>query len=202
MLFKREFHAGLRSGAITRTVRRWAKPQVREGGRYKTAVGMLEVDHVERIRVSEVRAADARHSGFADRAALLAALAGSRGPLRASDTVYRVRFRFAGAQVDAPPANDTALRREDVEALGARLAKMDRLSRHGAWTRQTLDLIRTHPRTAASTLAERVGRETRPFKADVRKLKKLGLTRSFDVGYEISPRGRAFLRRCKGSRGS
>jgi hypothetical protein len=27
----------------------------------------------------------------------------------------------------------------------------------------------------------------------VRKLKKLGLTQSFEVGYEISPRGRAYL---------
>jgi len=54
-------------------------------------------------------------------------------------------------------------------------------------------LIEESPRTAASRLAPQLGRETRPFKADVRKLKKLGLTLSFEVGYEISPRGRAFL---------
>ena len=33
------------------------------------------------------------------------------------------------------------------------------------------------------------------FKTDVRKLKKLGLTISHDVGYELSPRGRAVLQR-------
>ena len=38
-----------------------------------------------------------------------------------------------------------------------------------------------------------VGRETAPFKIDVRKLKNLGLTRSFPVGYEVSPRGLAYL---------
>ena len=38
-----------------------------------------------------------------------------------------------------------------------------------------------------------LGRETLPFKRDVRKLKELGLTRSLEVGYEISPRGRAYL---------
>jgi hypothetical protein len=40
-----------------------------------------------------------------------------------------------------------------------------------------------------------VGRETAPFKIDVRKLKGMGLTRSFEIGYELSPRGRAVLDR-------
>jgi hypothetical protein len=38
-----------------------------------------------------------------------------------------------------------------------------------------------------------MGRDLDPFKIDVRKLKNLGLTRSFDVGYEVSPRGRSYL---------
>jgi hypothetical protein len=36
---------------------------------------------------------------------------------------------------------------------------------------------------------------TQPFKARVRRLKELGLTESLDVGYRLSPRGRAWLRR-------
>jgi hypothetical protein len=59
----------------------------------------------------------------------------------------------------------------------------------------TLALIEQHPRRRAPDLAALVGRETTPFKIDVRKLKALGLTRSFEVGYELSPRGREFLRR-------
>ena len=31
------------------------------------------------------------------------------------------------------------------------------------------------------------------MKADIRKLKSLGLTISHDVGYELSPRGAAYL---------
>ena len=54
-------------------------------------------------------------------------------------------------------------------------------------------LIAKHPRIAASKLAAKLERETLPFKVDVRKLKKLGLTQSFEVGYELSPRGRAYL---------
>ena len=49
----------------------------------------------------------------------------------------------------------------------------------------------------ARELAQRLRRETQPFKTDVRKLKKLGLTVSFDVGYELAPRGRAFLERTR-----
>jgi hypothetical protein len=35
--------------------------------------------------------------------------------------------------------------------------------------------------------------ERLPFKANVRKLKALGLTESLDVGYRLSPRGEALL---------
>ncbi len=38
-----------------------------------------------------------------------------------------------------------------------------------------------------------MGRETLPFKIDVRKLKAMGLTVSHAVGYSISPRGAAYL---------
>jgi hypothetical protein len=75
-----------------------------------------------------------------------------------------------------------------VDALARRL---DRL---GGWTIPTLRLIGRRPRIAASRLAASLGRERDPFKIDVRKLKRLGLTQSFEVGYELSPRGRALLR--------
>jgi hypothetical protein len=45
----------------------------------------------------------------------------------------------------------------------------------------------------APDLAAVLGRETLPFKRDVRRLKELGLTISLPVGYELSPRGRAYL---------
>jgi hypothetical protein len=46
----------------------------------------------------------------------------------------------------------------------------------------------------AATLAAALGRERDRFKIDVRKLKALGLTESLEVGYRISPLGRAVLR--------
>jgi hypothetical protein len=46
----------------------------------------------------------------------------------------------------------------------------------------------------APDLAASNGWETQAFKLDVRKLKNLGLTISLRVGYELSPRGREYLR--------
>jgi DNA-binding IclR family transcriptional regulator len=58
-----------------------------------------------------------------------------------------------------------------------------------------LDLIAEHPGVRAPDLAATLGMETLPFKRDVRKLKELGLTESLEVGYRLSPRGRAWRRR-------
>ena len=54
-------------------------------------------------------------------------------------------------------------------------------------------MIAAQPATRAADLAAGFGRETLPFKNDVRKLKNLGLTESLEVGYQLSPRGRAFI---------
>ena len=195
MLFKREFHAGLRDGSITLTFRRWSRPQVKAGGRYRQVFGVLEVDALDRVCVRDIRPAEARRSGFESREALLAALAtNGPGPLRPSDRVFRVELRYAGP-APARPADDSRVPAEQLDALLLRLAKMDARSAHGAWTRRVLALIADQPRTAASRLAPRLRRETQSFKADVRKLKRLGLTVSFEVGYQLSPRGRQVLAR-------
>jgi hypothetical protein len=76
-----------------------------------------------------------------------------------------------------------------------RLRRLDAASRHGAWTRTVLCLIRDRPGVRAADLAAAVARERLDFKADVRKLKELGLTESLEVGYRLSPRGRAVLER-------
>src|SRR5439155_13203496 len=96
-------------------------------------------------------------------------------------------------------ALDGRLGEDDVAAIEERLARLDAKAQ---WTAKTLALIGRKPRVAASQLAESLGRETAPFKADVVKLKKLGLTQSFEVGYEVSPRGKAYLAAHGGGRPS
>ena len=64
-------------------------------------------------------------------------------------------------------ALDASLDEAARTALLGKLDAMDRRSEHGAWTRKTLALIAKHPRTAASKLAAKLGRDKLAFKADV-----------------------------------
>jgi hypothetical protein len=70
---------------------------------------------------------------------------------------------------------------------------MDARSDSGAWTHRYLRLIEQYPARRAPELAAEVGLETPPFKTRVRRLKELGLTESLEIGYRLSPRGRAYM---------
>jgi hypothetical protein len=190
LLFKKPFHEGLVNGTITLTFRRWDKPHVRAGGRYRChPIGVLEVEDVQSVTVRTIGADDAKKAGFPSREDLLAYLR-ELGPLDDSTAVYRVALHHGGDGDRVALALLDTLTAEDVRDITAKLAKMDGKE---PWTKKTLSLIEKHPRIAASKLAPRLGRETPDFKAHVVKLKKLGLTQSFEVGYEIAPRGRAYL---------
>jgi hypothetical protein len=192
LLFKKAFHEGLTTGAVTLTFRRWQKPHVKVGGRYRChPIGVLEVDDVKLVKAGSLTAHDAKRAGFPTREALVAYL-GELGQLDDDTDVYRVELHHGGDGDRVSVALDAALSPDDIEVIRGKLKKMDKTAR-AAWTMQTLSLIEKHPQIAASKLAAKIGRETLPFKVDVRKLKKLGLTQSFEVGYEIAPRGRAFL---------
>lgn len=192
LLFQKRFHEGLLSGAVTLTFRRWDKPHVRAGGRYRChPIGVLEVDRIDRVQVRAITEDDAKRSGFASRAELVAYLATAKETkLTPASAVFRVELHHGGDGDRVEVALESELTAEDVATIRAKLSKMDGKS---PWTAKTLAIIDAHPRVAASQLAAKLGRETSPFKIDVRKLKKLGLTQSFEVGYEISPRGRAYL---------
>jgi len=48
LLFQKRFHAGLTSGEVTLTFRRWPRSRVKAGGRYRChPIGVLEVDGFE-----------------------------------------------------------------------------------------------------------------------------------------------------------
>ena len=188
MLLKRETLEGIAEGRITLAFRRWKRPTVRAGGELRTASGVLAIEAVEAISASDITEDDAHRAGYLERDALIAEL-----NRRREGDLYRVALHLAG---DDPR---TALREQDtldgdsIEAIAARLARFDRSSRHGPWTETVLRLIETSPGVRAPDLAASLGRETQPFKRDVRKLKELGLTESLKVGYRLSPRGRAWL---------
>jgi hypothetical protein len=185
MLFRPADLAAIAAGEVTVAFRRWKRPMAKAGGAQHTPVGVLAFDAVE--RVDDISREDARRAGFADPAAAWEKLRGREGDL------YRIELRLAGPDPRIALREDAALGAADRAEIAARLARLDRASTHGPWTEATLRAIAESPGTRAADLAERLGRERLPFKADVRKLKALGLTESLEVGYRLSPRGRAYL---------
>ncbi len=198
LLFQKRFHAGIVDGAVRLTFRLWDKPHVKAAGRYRVhPIGVVEVDGVEQVTLASLTEAEAQAGGFASRDELLSYLAPvAKAPLTAKTRVFRVAFHHGGDGDRVPLALEAALTPADVADIELRLARLDA---KGPWTRRVLQLIGKHPRVAASQLAAKLGlAETEPFKIDVRKLKKLGLTQSFEVGYELSPRGERFLALSRG----
>lgn len=165
LAFTHDAHAAVEDGSLTVTYRAWKRPQVKVGGRYRVGLTTVQVTTLEQVPRASVPDEHLRWLGDAD-------------------PVWRVDFERVEPEVK--PALP-------FEELTRRLARLDAASSHGPWTRVTLELIRDHPGVVSTELAARVGRERFAFKADVRKLKALGLTESLEVGYRLSPTGRAHL---------
>jgi hypothetical protein len=201
VLIRKPVLEAIAAGEVTVLFRRWDRPRVRVGGTHRTAVGVLEVLAVEPVAASRLTAADARAAGFPTVAALRAAQTGSAqtgsaqtgSAQTAPGRLYRITVRLAGEDPRIALRSSPDLTPEDRSAIAARLARMDAAARTGPWTGTVLRLVAENPGVRAPDLAERLGRETLPFKRDVRKLKELGLTESLEVGYRLSPRGRAWL---------
>ncbi len=176
-------------GSVTLLFRRWSRAQAVAGHVYRTAAGRLCVERVDVVRADRIGAADARRAGYRTVAELVADLRGDE-----AWPVYRLQVApAADPDPRAALAADDRLGPDQVAALDARLARLDRASSHGPWTASTLQLIAGRPAVRAGDLAASLGREMLPFKVDVRKLKNLGLTLSLDVGYRLSARGAAYL---------
>jgi hypothetical protein len=190
VLFRRRSLDGIRAGQITLAFRRWDRPRAKAGGRQRTAVGELAIDSVERVPRSAITAADAARAGHSSLKELMAEL-----DARGEAPIWRIELHWAGEDARRELRARASLSDAEVGELRARLARFDAASRHGSWTRQTLELIAARPETRAEDIAAAIGREKLPFKRDVRKLKELGLTESLLIGYRLSPRGQALLER-------
>jgi hypothetical protein len=176
VLFRREQLEGIAAGTVTLAFRRWERARVRPGTRLRTAVGVIEIDSVS--VVDGIGEEDARRAGFETAAEAMR-------PLRPHGALHRIELHLAG------PDPRAALREQPpTEELFARLDRM------GPWTYELLRAIGERPGVRAPDLAASFGRETHPFKVDVRKLKELGLTESLRIGYRLSPRGEAVLKAC------
>ncbi|WP_320673269.1 hypothetical protein [Patulibacter defluvii] len=188
MLLRRPILDAIVQGRVTIQFRRWTRPSLRAGTVLRTAVGELDVVSVRTVALDRITKADARRAGTTVEE--LRAWLGRR-----EGTVYRIELRYRGPDRRIALRESGDLDEAAVAEIAAALDGIDGRSTRGPWTRQVLRLIEARPAELAADLAASIGREKLPFKADVRRLKELGLTESLEVGYRLSPRGRAFLER-------
>jgi hypothetical protein len=185
MLFRRDILQGIADGRVTLVFRRWRRAPPAEGSSLRSPVGVLCLDRVTVIDEGDITPEDVSRTGM------------SRDELRASiageGTLLRIELRLAGCD----PRN--ALRERlpadvELEAIIAKLARIDAAC-PAPWTTQYLELVAAQPGIVSRVLARQVAADVLPFKRRVRQLKELGLTESLEVGYRLSPRGRAVLER-------
>lgn len=190
MLLPPKVAHGVADGSVTLAFRRWTRPDVRAGSEFRTVAGVVRVESVSVVDPDAITDEDALAAGWASAERLLRQL----DKVEVGET-YRVVLTWSGPDPRVALRENAELTDDDVADIDRRLARLDRASSHGPWTMATLALIGRRPHVRAPDLAAEMGRERDPFKIDVRKLKNLGLTQSFDVGYDLSPRGRAYLAR-------
>ena len=178
MQFTREGSAGVLAGRITVSFRNWKRPHAAVSGVYRLRPsGAVKVTGVRPVRLSDIEPDDLRRSGFDSVAAVAGFLR-----LPQSATVTRVEFELTEEPAAKPPSELS------VDEVVTRLRATDRRSA-APWTADVLALIRAHPATRAGDLAPAMGWETPLFKANVRKLKGLGMTQSIETGYRLTDLG-------------
>jgi hypothetical protein len=89
MMFTKRLREGVRSGAITCSVRIWQSPRVIVGNRYKMEEGEIEVDSIEPIGLPDITSELAQASGFLGVLDLLKVAKHGKG-----DRIYLVRFHY------------------------------------------------------------------------------------------------------------
>jgi hypothetical protein len=187
VLLNRDTAEGIANGSITLVLRRWDAPRARPGGTQRTVAGTIRIDEVTeypgRYRVT---AAQARAAGYPDAKTAQHEL--NRRPARHT---YAIAVSYLAPDERPDLAADDRMSAADVEAIRTRLDRWDAATE--PWTRQYLEMIGANEAVRAPDLAARVGLDVPRFKRRVRQLKGLGLTISLDVGYRLSPRGKAFL---------
>lgn len=188
MLFRQDVLQGIADGRVTLAFRRWRRPPPADGSTLRTPVGVLQLDRVTVVDEGDVTPDDVRRTGLSVEE-LRASLAGE-------GTLLRIEVRLAGADPrialrERVPAGD------EIERVVAKLARIDAASA-APWTARYLRVIAAQPGVVSRVLAPQVDSELAPFKRRVRQLKELGLTESLEVGYRLSPRGRAVLDRLAG----
>lgn len=187
MLIRNATLERIKSGEVTLAFRRWRRATVKTGGTLKTAIGVLNIQTVEKISLTQITAEDAERAGFPSKRALEDELDKSENQL------FKITLSYAGTDPRLELRKISELSADELMDIVNRLQRMDARSQIGSWTLRVLSAINEYPETRAADLAAQYGFDKAWLKANVRKLKNLGLTISHEIGYTLSPRGMTVL---------
>ena len=90
-MFSRDLRERVAGGEVTVSIRLWSRAQVKEGGRYRTAGVVIEIDSIEVLPFSAVTDDDVAASGEVDRESLRDRAAHA-GPIGDDTLVHRAQF--------------------------------------------------------------------------------------------------------------
>lgn len=190
MLIKSVHLHGIKSGTIKLAFRRWEKPRVKEGTLLKTFIGLVKVRRITRIEEGQITKKDIRDAGFENLEQLLYSLQQSDG-----GNLYKIALRYHTEDPRIKVREQKTLTDSAYAELKNTLVRLDKNSRQGMWTKKVLLAIQKNPHLKAVEVAKLTGFEKQWLKLNIRKLKNLGLTISHEVGYELSPLGKTFVKK-------
>jgi hypothetical protein len=185
MLFRADILEGIAEGRVTLAFRRWRRAPPADGSTLRSPVGVLALDRVTIVEEGDITPDEVRRTGLS--------VDELRASIAGEGTLLRIELRLAG---DDPriALRERVPEGRELDTIVDRLAGIDAAS-DVAWTIRYLRLIADQPGVVSHTLARQVNAEVPRFKRRVRQLKELGLTESLEIGYRLSPRGRAVFER-------
>jgi hypothetical protein len=183
MLFRAEILQGIAEGRVTLAFRRWRRAPPADGSSLRSPVGVLRLERVTVIDEGDITPEDVKRTGMS--------VDELRRSIAGEGRLLRIELRVAG---DDPriALRERRPERGELETIVAKLARLDAASAT-PWTLRYLQLIADRAAVVSHVLARQVGTDVLPFKRRMRRLKELGLTESLEIGYRLSPRGRAVL---------
>jgi len=188
MLLTRDVLEKIKKGEIELAFRRWMLPRVKTGSLINTAVGQIEISQVSQVKLTDIKKEDIKLAGYSSMEELQKSFYH-----QGKGDVYRIELNFSGPDPRIELRNKANLSDQELQDICLKLARYDKFSKVGPWTSEVLNLIAENPHHKAADLARASGFEKEWLKVNIRKLKNIGLTISFNSGYEVSPRGRIVL---------
>ena len=190
MLFRQDVLQGIVEGRVTLAFRRWRRAPPADGSTLRSPAGVIRLDRVTVIDDGDITPSDVRRTGMS--------VAELRTSIAGEGTLLRIELHLSGGDPRVA-LRERRPERAEIETIVATMTKIDAAS-ITPWTTRYLQLIADQPAIVSRVLAPQVHADVPRFKRRVRQLKELGLTESLEVGYRLSPRGRAVLERLVGDR--